>query len=258
MPKTILDFVATASKGLVECSINEFRALAEFNGLGGLAALRRVQDICEQAGLVCNPPLDDGELDTPRTFRSEMGADEGPGLFDKACASGEGHHVEFKQTLGLNIDRLNARPDTPANELFDEKMVHEIVKTITAFLNADGGTLVIGMCDDGTPFGIQNEYKYIIGNSTHDGWMLRLGNSLSTYIPNYRIVLGYIRNYIVELDGNVFCVITVEPRRDRITVCKKSGSQDEVVYKRAGNSSFKLQASDIEALVMDRYRELRS
>jgi hypothetical protein len=252
--KTLIDFVATASKSLVECSINDFRGLREFESLGGLATVTRVREVCEQAGLVCNPPLDEGELDTLRIFRSVEGADDGPALFDSACQAGEGHLCEFKQTLGLNVKRLKQQPETPAADLFEEKIIHEVIKTIASFMNSDGGTLVIGLCDDGSPYGIQNEFQYVPGNQTQDGWFLRLGSALQSYLPDYRLVLGYMRQYVVVRDEAVYCVLSVQPRRDRLTVCKKHGSSDEIVYRRAGNSTLRLQASEIEALVMDRYR----
>ncbi len=254
MPRTVLDFVATASKDLVECSINDFRTLPEFIGLGGLAAASRVAQICEETRLVCNPPLSEGELDTIRTFRSGLVVDDGPLLFEAGRQAGEGHRVEFKQTFALNTRRLANQPDTPPDLLFDETVAHEVIKTVASFMNADGGTLIIGLCDDGSDYGIQNEYPYVPGNKSHDGWMLRLGSTLETHLVDYRLVLGYISQYVVQRDGGVYCVLAMKPRRDRLTVCKKHGSADEIIYRRAGNSTLKLQASQIEALVIERMR----
>ena len=62
---------------------------------------------------------------------------------------GEGLFIEFKETL-----RYDARKGEISKEL--EKMV---LKTIVAFLNADGGTLLIGVSDDGKVLGLDNDYK---------------------------------------------------------------------------------------------------
>ncbi|MBU4409763.1 MAG: ATP-binding protein, partial [Actinobacteria bacterium] len=59
-------------------------------------------------------------------------------------ASGESDRVEFKSTARVNLHTGQR----------DEKMEQVIAKTVCAFLNADGGTLVIGVDDAGTPLGL--------------------------------------------------------------------------------------------------------
>ena len=53
---------------------------------------------------------------------------------------GETEGVEFKSTLRTNLH--TGQPD--------EKMQMAALKTIAAFLNAGGGTLLIGVADDGS------------------------------------------------------------------------------------------------------------
>jgi hypothetical protein len=59
--------------------------------------------------------------------------------------AGEGTMIEFKSTLRLNLHTQEK----------DQKMEMAVIKTIAAFLNTNGGTLVIGVADDGDPVGIQ-------------------------------------------------------------------------------------------------------
>lgn len=63
-------------------------------------------------------------------------------------AGGESARVEFKSTARVNL-RSGAK---------DPRMEQVIVKTIAAFLNADGGTLLIGIDDDGTPLGLDADF----------------------------------------------------------------------------------------------------
>ena len=56
---------------------------------------------------------------------------------------GESDVVEFKSTLRTNLHTNKT----------DKKMEHAVLKTLAGFLNADGGTLVIGVSDDGAPVG---------------------------------------------------------------------------------------------------------
>lgn len=64
-------------------------------------------------------------------------------------AAGESERVEFKSTARVNL-RTGDK---------DARMEQVIVKTVAAFLNADGGTLLIGVDDDGTPLGLDADYE---------------------------------------------------------------------------------------------------
>ncbi len=58
---------------------------------------------------------------------------------------GESDSVEFKATLRMNLHTGQSDP----------KIEHAVLKTLAGFLNRDGGTLLIGVADDGTPVGIE-------------------------------------------------------------------------------------------------------
>ncbi|MFZ0529839.1 MAG: ATP-binding protein [Propionicimonas sp.] len=62
--------------------------------------------------------------------------------------AGESDRVEFKSTARVNLH-------TGAK---DERMEQVIAKTVGAFLNADGGTLLIGVDDDGVPLGLERDF----------------------------------------------------------------------------------------------------
>ncbi|MXX81445.1 MAG: DUF262 domain-containing protein [Chloroflexi bacterium] len=62
-------------------------------------------------------------------------------------AGGESDDVEFKSTLRMNL-HSGAK---------DSRMEDAIVKTVAGFLNLKGGSLVIGVQDDGTPIGIEHD-----------------------------------------------------------------------------------------------------
>src|SRR5207237_9547285 len=61
---------------------------------------------------------------------------------------GESKTLEFKSTL-----RWNLREDKQ-----DDKLVtHAVLKTIAAFLNTEGGDLLIGVADDGSVVGLERD-----------------------------------------------------------------------------------------------------
>jgi len=73
----------------------------------------------------------------------------GPASLDVAAliAGGESDDVEFKSTLRMNMHTGSK----------DSRMEDAIVKTVAGFLNLKGGSLVIGVQDDGTPIGIEHD-----------------------------------------------------------------------------------------------------
>ncbi len=79
-------------------------------------------------------------------------------------AGGESGDVEFKSTLRTNL-HTGAR---------DSRMQDAVVKTVAGFLNQRGGSLVIGVHDDGTPNGIADD-----GFASEDKMSLHLTDLLN-------------------------------------------------------------------------------
>lgn len=76
---------------------------------------------------------------------------------ERLIAMGESAHLEFKSTLRWNI----------ATEHKDKAIEHSVLKTVVAYLNTEGGTLLVGVQDDGSILGIEldqfeNEDKYLL------------------------------------------------------------------------------------------------
>lgn len=66
-------------------------------------------------------------------------------------AKGESYDVEFKVGLCLS----------PHAHKRDESMIENVLKTIAAFINSDGGVLLIGVHDNGDIEGINSEYPIV-------------------------------------------------------------------------------------------------
>ena len=76
---------------------------------------------------------------------------------------GESAVVEFKSTARCNLH-------TGAS---DPVIAWAVIKTIAAFMNTHGGTLLIGVDDHGRPAGIEPDYPLVKGRD-RDGWELWL------------------------------------------------------------------------------------
>ena len=62
---------------------------------------------------------------------------------------GESRMVEFKSSARWNLHRGDKDP----------AVEREIIKAVAGFMNAHGGTLLIGVNDSHEPIGLQNDYK---------------------------------------------------------------------------------------------------
>lgn len=79
--------------------------------------------------------------------------------------SGENNFTEFKSSL-----RYCLREEKPM-----PYVEHSILKTINAFQNSEGGTLIIGVDDEGVVLGLENDYASF-GSKGKDGFLLHFDN----------------------------------------------------------------------------------
>ncbi len=78
-------------------------------------------------------------------------------------AGGETAFVEFKSSLRHDYRQIKT----------DKNLEHVILKSIAGFLNAKGGTLIIGVNDDGDILGLANDY-FSLKKKDKDGFQQRL------------------------------------------------------------------------------------
>jgi hypothetical protein len=135
---------------------------------------------------------------------------------------GEGLFVEFKETL-----RYDGRKGEISKEL--EKMV---LKTIVGFLNADGGTLIIGVNDDGRVTGLENDYK-TLPKKNRDGFENHMTMLVKTMIG--LSFTKYVSVSFDTIDQKDICLVTV--RESHKPAYLHNGDKKEDFYVRVGNST---------------------
>lgn len=246
------EFVSRALMEGVECSVLELASLSEFTEVPTLKLLEEISIFCSESRIHVEPPLDSptAELDTLRRFVRQRT----PNLYEEATrdaiSRGECHKVEFKETLGLDLRRRDSQPSASKDDLVARRIVHEVVKTICAFLNSDGGVLLIGVDDDGNVKGIEEEFSYMKKSKDLDGWQLYFGDQVSSLIYDYGRLSAYIYSAPVLISGKTVFTIVVDASPSKIAVCAPSKKGDEdCVYKRDGNRSTQIRYRDFESFV---------
>ena len=133
---------------------------------------------------------------------------------------------------------------------FKREYVEDIKNTIVAFANCDGGTLYIGVNDDGEVYGVDNV----------DGTMLRVTNAIRDAVRPDITMFVECRNDVMD-EKSIVCV-TVQRGTARPYYLRGKGIRPEGVYVRQGAST--VPATDAAILNMiketsgDSYETARS
>tara|TARA_A100001388_G_scaffold177040_1_gene132465 strand:+ start:3224 stop:5038 length:1815 start_codon:yes stop_codon:yes gene_type:complete len=167
-------------------------------------------------------------------YNSSMELSE-PEIIFNEIKKGESISREFKQTFALDI-RSKKR---------EEYIVHECVKTVAGFMNADGGTLFIGVADNADITGIEVE----VGKT-------KLHKSLDKY-------LNTIKNIFKSKIGSAsltncnFKSVKIRGRTILKVDCKKSDHHvfvdNKDTYVRMGPSTNKLEGPDLVTFSKERF-----
>jgi len=116
---------------------------------------------------------------------------------------GESEYLEFKSTLLWDI-----------NEEKQSSMIEKIVaKTLAGFMNTEGGTLLIGVADDGSIYGIEDDLKVIFKHDK-DGFQIRVKGIIQKYLGTQ---FGkYIHMNFETLKDKTVCIIMVEKSHKQV------------------------------------------
>jgi hypothetical protein len=157
---------------------------------------------------------------------------------------GESDRLEFKSSARWNL-HTKAR---------DERIELVIAKAVSGFLNADGGTLLIGVNDDGDVVGLANDFS-VVKSPDPDRFELWLRDFLATTLGQTAAVQPIIDFTQVSVDGAATHVCRVTcPTSPRPVFLRpgKGGAQPEL-WVRIGNSTRQLKVDEAVDYVMHRW-----
>lgn len=160
--------------------------------------------------------------------------DEKPTTIEQMVFHGEGIYTEFKSTLRMNLHTRQK----------DKAMEHAAIKTINGFLNSkEGGTLVIGVADNGDALGLANDEF-----ENEDKMELHLVNLIKSQLGTTTML--NINPSFHDYKGERIFLVDCKP--SKVPVYLKKGN-DEEFYIRAGGSSAKLTPSQMIEFIKQRF-----
>ena len=149
--------------------------------------------------------------------------------------TGESMVLELKSTLQWDV----------ANNKVNKSLRHSVLKTIAAFMNSEGGTLILGVEDSGDLYGLDNDLKAVHG-STDRFEQLIVSLAVHGIGP---LAAQNIHIRFELLRGFKICVIAVTPIRDGVFLKTDNGKQ---FYVRVGNTTQPLDSEETHEYLLDR------
>jgi len=152
----------------------------------------------------------------------------------------EGGNVEFKSSA-----RYSVKPDIP------EKVIHDgIVKTVAAFMNSEGGSLLIGVADDARVLGIDRDLQVKSHNEDqHSVWLMTL---LKERLGVVNAALTTTIRFETEADKRI-CILDIQPSPR--PVYAKTSKSDAVFFVRLGASTRQLPLEEVHDYIQSRWEQ---
>jgi len=202
--------------------------------IGGaiVSALGYIYLLLERQGLIANlmqpfiaknPDLAKKDEDTPEKVME---------LIEK----GESETLEFKSTLRTNLFTKEQ----------DRKIEQAVAKTIVAFLNTEGGTLLVGVDDRGGVLGIQKD-----SFPNNDKFHRHFSNVVKNHVG--QDCLPYISSALIKMKKGIY-VLKVDCKVSNKEVFLSAEGSEEF-YVRTGPSSVKLEGSKLIDYVNRRFKK---
>ena len=172
------------------------------------------------------------KLDTIDSLNQELGKD-----LTLLLSQGEGPRLEFKSSFRWDLRQNQA----------NKALEVVILKTIAGFMNGNGGTLLIGVSDDGAITGLKLDYT-LLKKSDADGFEQAIITVVSTNLgadlcQNLHIVFH-------EIDGEDICRIIIKPAPRPVYLNHKGGPQ---LYLRTGGGTREMNIQEATEYIKGRW-----
>lgn len=153
--------------------------------------------------------------------------------------AGEAADVEFKSTARCNLHTRQR----------DERLELVIAKTVAAFANSDGGSLLIGVSDEGEALGLEPDLQFM-KQRDNDRYELWLRDYLSQVIGG--AATASLKVSFPVVSGTDVCLVRVPASSRPVYVVPKKGEGPQL-WVRVGNSSRQLPLDQALAYASDRW-----
>lgn len=151
--------------------------------------------------------------------------------------SGENNYLEFKQSL--RWDKIQ--------RMINKGLEKTAMKSIAGFLNADGGKFIIGVADNKTISGLEDDYK-TLPRQDRDGFENHFNHIFQSMLgPRFR---QFVKVSFEKINGLDVCVVEVMPS-DQQVYLKQNNAEE--FFIRTGNTTSALTMSEAQDYIKSRW-----
>ena len=140
-------------------------------------------------------------------------------------AQGESNTLEFKSTL-----RYCLKQNSP-----QKYVEHAVMKTIAAYLNSEGGTLLIGVDDSGAILGLEHDFSTFKKPDKVDEFLKHVDNLIAANFGDH--VHHYLDIKMLEVEGKTLCAVAVkEKASDAVWLMNKEKNAEQFYIRRSAST----------------------
>jgi len=185
----------------------------------------------KQAALECYQSLTSQFVEEDETVKAVV----------QLIEKGECPTIEFKSTL--RVDLKTGKP-----EKFIE---HSVIKSLAAFLNSTGGTLLIGVEDNKNVLGLEPDFNSFSKLDKFDEFQKHFDNLISKSLGDR--FHHYLKVDFIKLNGKTICSIAIkEKSQEPVYVTNDKGQ--ETFYIRRQASTIELKPSEAAKYIKEHWK----
>jgi len=159
-------------------------------------------------------------------------------LLKKLITKSESKKVEFKSSLRWDVEK---------NE-YNKELEKAVIKTISGFLNAEGGSLVIGVSDKKVVEGLEKDFQSL-PKKNKDGFENHLVQIIRNHLGSQILRLLAINFY--KMEDKSICTLKIK-RSEEPVFTNINGNQE--FFVRVGNSTASLSISEAVSYVKNHWK----
>lgn len=152
--------------------------------------------------------------------------------YERLIQQGESHTLEFKSTLRYCLKKKSPQ----------KYIGHAVMKTIAAYLNSEGGTLLIGVDDSGNVLGLEHDFSTFEEENKIDAFLKYFDKLFAGNIGD-----RFQRHLDVSfpvLNGITICAVVVKERASEGVWLRNKEKKVEQFYIRRSISTIELPPSE--------------
>jgi hypothetical protein len=144
-------------------------------------------------------------------------------------------------------EEIRRKIDRIEGETAIKIVMHSALKTLGAFANSSGGTLLLGVTDDKRIIGLEKDYMSLT-QKDRDGFGKRFDDAIKTYFGEGFSTLLH-RQFLNFPEGEVF-IVTVDPSPEEVFIYRdEEGRTTEDLYIRQHSSSEPLKGIELAKFI---------